>query len=103
MLSGYTFPKGFLFGWATAAHQWEGAVKADGKGPSIWVSLIVNSMVALTDFMDGRIGLQDSRPSFWIILLLVSSGISVYGDVLKSKPRCRGSGILPVQRRFISF
>ncbi len=37
VLPGYTFPKDFLFGWATASHQWEGAVKADGKGPTIWV------------------------------------------------------------------
>lgn len=36
ILPDYKFPKDFLFGWATAAQQWEGAVKADGKGPSIW-------------------------------------------------------------------
>lgn len=36
ILPGYKFPKDFLFGYATAAQQWEGAVKADGKGPSIW-------------------------------------------------------------------
>jgi beta-glucosidase len=36
MLPGYKFPKDFLLGFATAAQQWEGAIKADGKGPSIW-------------------------------------------------------------------
>jgi beta-glucosidase len=31
-----SFPQGFLWGTATAAYQVEGAVHADGRGPSIW-------------------------------------------------------------------
>ena len=30
------FPSGFLWGTATASYQVEGAVKEDGRGPSIW-------------------------------------------------------------------
>ena len=30
------FPAGFLWGSATASYQVEGAVRADGRGPSIW-------------------------------------------------------------------
>jgi beta-glucosidase len=30
------FPAKFLWGTATAAYQIEGAVSADGRGPSIW-------------------------------------------------------------------
>lgn len=32
----HAFPKGFLWGTATAAFQVEGAVHEDGRGPSIW-------------------------------------------------------------------
>ena len=32
----FKFPKGFFHGYATAAPQIEGGVKADGRGPSIW-------------------------------------------------------------------
>ncbi|PWZ03736.1 glycoside hydrolase [Testicularia cyperi] len=34
--AGLKFPKGFKYGVASAAAQVEGAVKADGRGPSIW-------------------------------------------------------------------
>lgn len=34
--SGRTFPDSFVWGAATASYQIEGAVKEDGRGPSIW-------------------------------------------------------------------
>ena len=34
--TGRSFPPGFLWGTATASYQIEGAVKEDGRGPSIW-------------------------------------------------------------------
>lgn len=34
--SGLVFPRGFIFGSATASYQVEGAAQADGRSPSIW-------------------------------------------------------------------
>src|SRR3569832_235327 len=34
--TGREFPPGFIWGTATASYQGEGAVKEDGRGPSIW-------------------------------------------------------------------
>jgi beta-glucosidase len=36
----WSFPKGFWWGVASAAYQVEGAVKAEGRGPSIWDALL---------------------------------------------------------------
>src|SRR3974377_2095257 len=35
---GRHFPDGFLWGTATAAHQSEGSLNEDGRGPSMWDS-----------------------------------------------------------------
>ncbi len=35
-VTGPAFPQGFLWGSATASYQVEGAVKEDGRGPTIW-------------------------------------------------------------------
>ncbi|XP_020244353.1 beta-glucosidase 6 [Asparagus officinalis] len=35
-LSRGSFPKGFVFGTASSSYQYEGAVKEDGRGPTVW-------------------------------------------------------------------
>ncbi|KDQ55531.1 glycoside hydrolase family 1 protein [Jaapia argillacea MUCL 33604] len=52
----YKLPKGFKFGVATAAYQVEGAVKNEGKGPSVWDwasrqpdAIVDNSTADITD------------------------------------------------------
>ncbi|XP_020206710.1 beta-glucosidase 40 [Cajanus cajan] len=36
LINRHSFPKGFVFGTAASAFQYEGAVKEDGRGPSVW-------------------------------------------------------------------
>ncbi len=45
----YAFPKGFLWGAATAAYQIEGAVNEDGRGPSVWDSFCAKPGKVLQD------------------------------------------------------
>ena len=36
ILNGTMFPDDFIYGFATAAYQVEGAVKDEGRGPCVW-------------------------------------------------------------------
>lgn len=46
----YKAPKGFLWGVASAAQQYEGAVKDDGRGPSSWDWLCHRSPSSCTNY-----------------------------------------------------
>lgn len=45
-MTGYTMPKGFLWGGAVAAHQLEGAWNEDGKGMSVADVMTVGSALS---------------------------------------------------------
>ncbi|XP_009775820.1 beta-glucosidase 40-like isoform X2 [Nicotiana sylvestris] len=45
-----SFPEGFVFGTASAAYQYEGAVKEDGSGPTIWDKFAHTFDVALDHY-----------------------------------------------------
>ena len=54
-MTGYTMPKGFLWGGAVAAHQLEGAWDEDGKGISVADVMTVGSATKPREITDGVI------------------------------------------------
>ncbi|KAK9060100.1 hypothetical protein SSX86_020804 [Deinandra increscens subsp. villosa] len=48
------FPQGFVFGTASSAYQYEGAVKEDGRGPSIW-DKFAHTFGKVTDFSNADV------------------------------------------------
>lgn len=52
----FSFPKNFSFGASTAAYQIEGGWKDDGRGPSIWDTLVHNHPELIADRTTPDIG-----------------------------------------------
>ncbi|KAL4612085.1 hypothetical protein ACB092_08G173500, partial [Castanea dentata] len=50
-----SFPKGFIFGTASASYQYEGAAKEDGRGPSIWDTYTHEHPERITDRSTGDV------------------------------------------------
>ncbi|XP_044489176.1 beta-glucosidase 12-like [Mangifera indica] len=50
-----SFPKDFIFGTASAAYQYEGAVNIDGRGPSIWDTFTHKYPEGITDRSNGDV------------------------------------------------
>ncbi|GFQ08591.1 beta-glucosidase 34 [Phtheirospermum japonicum] len=53
-ISRASFPEGFVFGTASSAYQYEGAVKEDGRGPTIW-DKFAHSFGKVVDFSNADV------------------------------------------------
>lgn len=73
----YDFPKGFLWGSATAAFQIEGASQADGRGDSIW-DTFCREPGAVLDGDDGSVACDHYNRMPSDVALMASLGLQSY-------------------------
>jgi len=70
-------PKDFLWGFATASYQIEGAIKADGRGPSIW-DTFCDIPGKIADGSSGVTACDSYNRTHEDIALLKATGAQVY-------------------------
>ncbi|KAK4784969.1 hypothetical protein SAY86_001658 [Trapa natans] len=72
-----SFPKGFVFGTASSAFQYEGAVKEDGRGTTIW-DTFSHSFGKITDFSNADISVDQYHLFHDDIQLMKDMGMDAY-------------------------
>lgn len=76
-ISRASFPQGFVFGTASSAYQYEGAVKEDGRGPSIW-DKFAHSFGKITDFSNADVAVDQYHLYDGDIQLMKDMGMDAY-------------------------
>nr|AUO68304.1 putative glycoside hydrolase [Populus trichocarpa] len=72
-----SFPKGFVFGTASSAFQYEGAVKADGRGPSVW-DAFSHTFGKIIDFSNADVAVDQYHLFDEDIKLMKDMGMDAY-------------------------
>lgn len=72
-----SFPNGFVFGTASSAYQYEGAVKEDGRGPTIW-DKFSHSFGKVIDFSNADVATDQYHRYPEDIQLMKDMGMDAY-------------------------
>ncbi|PRQ40673.1 putative beta-glucosidase [Rosa chinensis] len=72
-----SFPKGFVFGTASSAFQYEGAVKEDGRGPSVW-DIFSHTFGKITDFSNADVAVDQYHLYDGDVQLMKDMGMDAY-------------------------
>ncbi|KAI7994136.1 Beta-glucosidase 34 [Camellia lanceoleosa] len=72
-----SFPKGFVFGTASSAYQYEGAVKEGGRGPTVW-DTIAHSFGKVLDFSNADVVVDQYHQFDEDIQLMKDMGMDAY-------------------------
>lgn len=76
-ISRASFPKGFVFGTASSAYQYEGAVKEDGRGSSIW-DKFAHSFGKVVDLSNADVAVNQYQVYPGDIQLMKDLGMDAY-------------------------
>ncbi|XLT88543.1 hypothetical protein HN873_010296, partial [Arachis hypogaea] len=71
------FPNGFTFGTASSAFQYEGAVKEDGRGPSVW-DTFSHTFGKILDFSNADVAVDQYHRYEEDIQLMKDMGMDAY-------------------------
>ncbi|XBI39398.1 hypothetical protein VPH35_124177 [Triticum aestivum] len=72
-----SFPKGFVFGTAASAYQYEGAVNVDGRGPTIW-DKFAHTFGKILDFSNADVAVDHYHRFQEDIQLMADMGLDAY-------------------------
>ncbi|KAL8142293.1 hypothetical protein V2J09_015325 [Rumex salicifolius] len=72
-----SFPQGFVFGTASSAYQYEGAVKEDGRGPCIW-DKFAHTFGKVVDFSNADVAVNQYHRYKEDIDLMKNMGMDAY-------------------------
>ncbi|RWR77819.1 Beta-glucosidase 12 [Cinnamomum micranthum f. kanehirae] len=73
-----SFPAGFIFGTASAAYQYEGAVKEGGRGPSIWDTFTHKHPEKIKDRSNGDIAIDSYHRYKEDVRIMKEMGMDAY-------------------------
>lgn len=99
--TGLELPTGFLFGAATAAYQVEGAVAADGRGPSIW-DTFAHTPGRVLGGDTGDVAVEHYQRYREDVALMVSLGLQAYRFSI-AWPRVQPSGRGELNQKGVDF
>ncbi|XP_021757003.1 beta-glucosidase 6-like [Chenopodium quinoa] len=72
-----SFPKNFVFGTASSAYQYEGAVKEDGRGPSVW-DTFAHQFGKVIDFSNADVANDHYHKYLEDVKLMKDMGVDAY-------------------------
>ncbi|NJD27167.1 MAG: beta-glucosidase [Chloroflexi bacterium] len=95
------FPESFVWGFAASAYQVEGAVAADGRGPSIW-DTFARQPGAIADGQTGDTACDHYHRFLEDVALMARIGVTAYRFSV-SWPRVQPEGVGPANQPGLAF